>query len=194
MVFPSPDPLWIVEIFKVFVIAACGGILFYRWHRTERHFLTDLPFLFVCGFFFLSAGEAVDATFHSGIAPYDLLFFKFRALFIGLGMLFILYATVLIWFVERRRLGNMLIVIYIILFLFAITIAATEELVRLFAMPFLLVSYVCLLATFLIAYLMKRLPDVHGLIICLGGAIGMVGQGCVAGKAVRSLMSVHHHF
>ncbi len=176
MVFPSPDPIWIVEILKVIVIATCGGFLLYRWQKAERHFFTDLPFLFACAFFLLAAGEAVDATFHSGIATYELIFFQFRALFIGLGIIFILYATVTVWFVERRLLGNLLIVLFTVLFFIAIILATTMELVRLYAMPFLLVGYICLLATFLIAYLLKRLPDVHGLVICIGGAIGMVGQ------------------
>jgi hypothetical protein len=176
MTFPSPDPLWIVEIFKCIVVAASGGVLLYRWRRSERRFLTDTPFLFALGFFCIASGEAIDAIFDSGFAYYDLIFFKFRAGILGMGMLFVLYATVLIWFIEKQYIGNILIILYATMFLIALAIAPTEDLVRSFSMPFLLVVYFGFLATFLLAWFMKRLPDVHGLVMCLGGAIALVGQ------------------
>lgn len=176
MTFPSPNPLWIVEIVKFIVIAAAGGVLFFRWHRSERHFLTDTPFLFALGFFCIASGEAVDAVFDSGFATYNLTFYQFRAGLLGIGMLFVLYATVLIWFVERQKIGHLLIVLYAIMFLLALVIAQTPDQVRSYTIPFLLIVYIGFLATFMLAWYMKRLPDVHGLIMCLGGAIALVGQ------------------
>jgi len=168
-------------------MATLGSVLLYRWHRAERHFYTDTPFLFAIGFFFIAAGEGVDAAFHSGLSTYVLTAFQVRSSLLGFALLFYFTATVLIWFIERRRLGYLITISYIALFLIAVWIgpfiysaitgvAATEDVVRLFAMPFLLVVTSLLVATFLIAWAMKRLPDVHGLVISFGTCITMVGQ------------------
>jgi len=174
--FPSSDPLWLVEIFKVVIVAASGGVLLFRWWRAERHFYTDTPFLFSWGFFFIAAGEAVDSIFHSGIAPYVLNAFKVRSSLLGCGLLFFFIATVLIWFVERRRLGYLLTILYMVLYLTAAWLAPTEDLVRMWTMPFLIIVFIGFVSTFLLAWAMKRLPDVHGLIMSLGGGVAVIGQ------------------
>jgi hypothetical protein len=50
MAFPSPDPLWILELVKVLILLALGVLLLIRWFRAESRFYTDIPFLFALGF------------------------------------------------------------------------------------------------------------------------------------------------
>ena len=176
MQFPSSDPLWIIEAFKLAVITVAAIVLLYRWYRAERHFYTDIPFLIALTLLFFAAGEGVDAIFHSGIAPYVLTLFKVRSSLLGCGLFFAMYATVIIWLYEHKRLGYLLLALYLVFYLAAAWLAPTEDLVRLWTMPFILVMFVAFVVTFTLAWAKKRLPDVHGLVMSLGGCVAVVGQ------------------
>lgn len=181
MAFPSPDPTWLVEIFKSIIIAATGLFLLWHWRRAERHFYSDMPFLFGLGFLSIAAGTAVDGVFRSEIATYTLFAFQIRTMLLGLGLIFLLTSAVMVWFIERRTLGYALVGVFTVLFLTAtwlapIWLGPTEAVVRLAAMPFLLIVALGVVATFIIAWYMKRLPDVHGLVMALGVGVTMIGQ------------------
>jgi hypothetical protein len=181
MAFPSADPTWLVEIFKSIIIAATGLFLLWRWQRAERHFKTDMPFLFGLGFLSIAAGTAVDGAFRSEIASYTLFAFQIRTMFLGIGLIFLLTSAVMVWFVERKTLGYALVGVFTVLFLVVtwlapIWLGATEAVVRLSAMPFLLIVAIGVVSTFLIAWYMKRLPDVHGLVMAFGVGVTMIGQ------------------
>lgn len=177
MVNPVAEPIvWIIEIFKIFVQILIGGLLFFRWYRTERHFYTDMPFLFAFSLFFAAIGESVEVGFDTGILPITLDFFKIRATIVTMSFVFYFLATMLIWLDEHRRTSHVLTLTYTILFLITIWVAPSIELVRLWAMPFLLIVFVLFIITFLWVWWMKRLPEVHGLILTIGVLIAMVGQ------------------
>ncbi len=169
--------LWVVEVFKVLVQVIIGIVLLYRWSRTERHFLTDLPFIFAISIFISAGGESMDAVSDFGFNILaDLFIFKIRATFIVLSLSLWVTATIFIWFVERRNLGIGLALAYVILFMLGVWLAPTEALVRLVVMPFLFILFISFIATFLAAYAMKRLPDVHGLLLASGVIVAMFGQ------------------
>lgn len=181
MAFPSADPTWLVDLFKSVIIAATGLFLLWRWRRAQRHFYSDMPFLFGLGFLCIAAGTAVDGVFRSEIATYTLPAFQIRTLLLGLGLIFLLTSAVMVWFIERRRLGYALVGIFTVLFLTAtwlapIWLGPTEAVVRLAAMPFLLIVALGVVSTFVAAWYMKRLPDVHGLVMAFGVGVTMIGQ------------------
>ena len=177
MVFPSPDPLWIIELTKVIIMFALAALLLLRWNRAERRFFTDIPFLFGLGFLILAGAESVDVLIHSGLfLPYDLMTFKIRAAFTATSLGFFLYPTTLIWITERRRIGNLIPLIYILSVLLIILLAPTEQLLRLLVIPFMLIVYIGFTVSFFLAWMLKRLPDVHGLIISIGGTVTIIGQ------------------
>jgi hypothetical protein len=181
MAFPPGNPTWLVEIFKSIIIAATGLFLLWRWQRAERHFYTDMPFLFGLGFLSIAAGTAVDGTFRSEIAPYTLFVFQIRTMLLGIGLILLLTSAVMVWFIERKTLSYVLVGVFTVLFL-AVTwlgpiwLGGTEAAVRVSAMPFLLVVAIGVVSTFLIAWYMKRLPDVHGLVMAFGVGVTMIGQ------------------
>lgn len=181
MAFPSADPTWLVDLFKSAIIAATGLFLLWRWRRAQRHFYSDMPFLFGLGFLSIAAGTAVDGVFRSEIATYTLFAFQIRTMLLGLGLIFLLTSAVMVWFIERRRLGYSLVGVFTVSFLTAtwlvpIWLGSTEAVVRLAAMPFLLIVAVGVVSTFILAWYMKRLPDVHGLVMAFGVGVTMVGQ------------------
>ncbi|MFX1317990.1 MAG: hypothetical protein ACFE9D_00955 [Promethearchaeota archaeon] len=177
MQFPSPDPLWLLELAKVIILFALGFLLLIRWFRAERRFYTDIPFLFAIGFFILAGAESVDVLIHSGLLPpFDLFTYKIRAAFTAISLAFFLYPTLLIWVSERRRLRDMTPIIYIILVLLIVALTPTELLLRLLLIPFMLVVYVGFTISFFAAWMMGRLAEVHGLIISIGGTVTILGQ------------------
>ena len=177
MAFPSPDPLWLLELVKVLILFALGFLLILRWFRAERRFYTDIPFLFALGFFILAGAESVDVLIHSELfPPFDLLTYKIRAAFTAISLGFFLYPTLLIWISERRRIRDSMPIIYIISVILIIFFAPTEQLLRLLLIPFMLVVYIGFTISFFVAWMMKRLTEVHGLLISLGGTVTIVGQ------------------
>jgi hypothetical protein len=177
MAFPSPDPLWILELVKVIILFALGILLLLRWTRAERRFYSDIPFLFALGFFILSGAESVDVLIHSGLLPpFDLITYKIRASFTATSLGFFLYPTLLIWITERRRIRDLIPIIYIIAVLLIILLAPTEQLLRILLIPFMLVVYVGFTVSFFLAWMWKRLTEVHGLLISLGGTVTILGQ------------------
>ncbi|MFX1492257.1 MAG: hypothetical protein ACFFBU_08335 [Promethearchaeota archaeon] len=177
MAFPSPDPLWILELVKVTILFALGLLLLIRWSRAERRFYTDIPFLFALGFFILAGAESVDVLIHSGLLPpFDLFTYKIRAAFTAISLGFFLYPTLLIWISERRRTRNLIPIIYIISVLLIILVSPTEQLLRLLLIPFMLVVYIGFTVSFFLAWMWKRLTEVHGLLISIGGTVTILGQ------------------
>lgn len=177
MAFPSPDPLWILELVKVIILFALGLLLLIRWGRAERRFYTDIPFLFALGFFILAGAESVDVLIHSGLLPpFDLFTYKIRAAFTAISLGFFLYPTLLIWISERRRTRNLIPIIYIISVLLIILVSPTEQLLRLLLIPFMLVVYIGFTVSFFLAWMWKRLTEVHGLLISIGGTVTILGQ------------------
>lgn len=172
----SESLLPIIEIFKVVVQFLIGFILLYKWSRAERRFYTDMPFLFGIAMFFAAAGETMDVLFDLAILPLDLVLFKIRTLVVTITLFFYLTATILIWFVDRRRLGYLIILFYMIALFALIGLAPEINSVRLWVMPLLFALFIVFIITFILVWWMKRLPDVHGLVMALGVIIAMVGQ------------------
>jgi len=183
MAFPSADPLWIFELGKLTIMFLIGLLLLFRWYRADVHYFTDIPFLFGIGMFFAGAAEAVDVFFDSGLAEniigftsYTLQFYQLRVSLTLFTLSLWLLASVLIWTSERRRLGFGLTLMYALIALAAIWLSNTIELVRLVLLPFLAIAFIAFIITFLTAWFMKRLPDVHGLVMSIGAIIALVGQ------------------
>ncbi len=176
MQFPSPDPLWIIEIFKVTVLFALSTLLFWKWGRAERRFYTDFPFLIALAILFIAFGECMEIIVHSGLAVFTLELFKLRASITGISMLMILFIIIRIWLAENMRIGWVLMAIFAITFFTAIALAPTMELAQLFAIAFLPIIMIVFVITFLWAWRLRRLPDVHSLVLVLGVIILMTAQ------------------
>jgi hypothetical protein len=178
MVFPSPDPLWVLELIKVIIMFALWALLLIRWMRADRRFYTDIPFLFAWGFFILACAESVDVIFHSELMPYamDLITYKIRAGLTASSLVFFLFPTARIWISENRLAPPIISLIYLILIQIVIVIAPAEDILLILVMPFMLVVYIGFTASFFLAWLWKRLPDVHGLLMSLGGTVTIIGQ------------------
>ena len=166
----------LIEISKVFVMSLIGVILIAKWLRGENRFLTDMPFLFGIAMFFAAAGESLDVLMDLSILPADLVIFKVRTTITSLTMLFYLITTVLIWLNDRPRLSVAIVVSYTVVLLLVIWLAPEINLVRLWVMPFLFALFFVFVATFILAWYWKRLPDVHGLVMAVGVIIAMIGQ------------------
>jgi hypothetical protein len=67
-------------------------------------------------------------------------------------------------------------IIYIISVLLIIVLAPTEQVLRILLIPFMLVVYAGFTISFFVAWMMKRLTEVHGLLISLGGTVTIIGQ------------------
>lgn len=166
----------IIEISKVFVMILIGIILLTKWFRGEKRFYTDMPFLFGIAMFFAAAGESLDVFMDLGYLPAELFIFKIRTTITSFTMLFYLIATVLIWLNDRPRLSAMIVIIYMAVLFSVIWLAPEINLVRLWVMPFLFALFIVFVATFILAWYWKRLPDVHGLVMAFGVIIAMIGQ------------------
>lgn len=183
MAFPSADPLWIFELGKIITMFLIGILLFYRWFRAEARFFTDIPFLFGIGMFFAGAAEAIDVFFDSGLASdtiglatYTLPFYQLRVSLTVFTLSLWLLASVLIWTSERRKMGFAITVIFALAAIAAIWLSTTIEIVRFVLLPFLATAFLAFIITFMTAWYLKRLPDVHGLIMSIGAVIALVGQ------------------
>jgi hypothetical protein len=183
MVFPSPDPIWIVELFKFLCMFLIGAVLLVRWRRADVHFYTDIPFLFGVGMFFAGAAESIDFFFDSGLAAdtlglmeYTLLFRQFRITLTGFVLLLWLFASLRVWIPERKELVYGITVVYTIAFLAAAWLAPTMDFLQLMVLPFLAIASFTFILTFLLAWYWKRLPDVHGLLASVGAIVAFIGQ------------------
>jgi len=185
------DPfLWIVEVFKVIVQVIIGCVLLYRWYRAEHHYYTDMPFLFGLSLLFAAGGESIDAWHDfNNIVP-DLFIFRIRTTFATMTLLLYLIATVLIWFSERMRLGYSLILIYLVGVQAAVWLPLTQQEIMLWVLPFLFILIIAFIITFFLVWALKRLPDVHGLIMAVGAIIAMIGQGSKTTLGAMQLMWV----
>jgi hypothetical protein len=182
--------LWIVEVFKVFVQLTIGGVLLYRWYRAERHYYTDMPFLFGLSLLFAAGGESIDAWHdYNGIIP-DLFIFRIRTTFATMTLILYLVATVLIWLSERMRVGYSLILIYFAGVQAAVWLPLTQQEIMLWMLPFLFALIIAFIITFFLVWALKRLPDVHGLIMAIGAIIAMIGQGSKTALAAMGIMWV----
>ncbi len=166
----------IIEISKVFVMTLIGVILLAKWFRGEKRFFTDMPFLFGIAMFFAAGGESLDVLMDLSLLPAELVIFQVRTTITSFTMLFYLIATVLIWLNERPRLSAIIVVSYMAVLLSVIWLAPEINLVRLWVMPFLFALFIVFVATFLLVWYWKRLPDVHGLVMAIGVIIAMFGQ------------------
>lgn len=135
-----------------------------------------MPFLFGIAMFFAAAGESIDVLMDLAFLSAELIFFQIRTTIVAGTLFFYLTATILIWFVDRRRLGYLIILLYMIAVITLIWIAPTIEAVRLYTMPLLLALFILFIVTFITVWYMKRLPDVHGLVMAIGVIIAMFGQ------------------
>lgn len=182
--------LWIVEIFKVFVQVTIGGVLLFRWYRAERHYYTDMPFLFGMSLLFAAGGESIDAwhDYHNVIP--DLFIFRIRTTFVAMTLLLYLIATILIWLSERMRLRYSLILLYLVGIQAAIWLPLTQQEIMFWILPFLFALIIAFIITFVLVWALKRLPDVHGLIMAVGAIIAMIGQGFKTTLATMGFMWV----
>ncbi len=183
MAFPTPDPLWIVELAKMVAMFLIGMILLLRWFRAEVHFYTDIPFLFGIAMFFAGSAEGIDFFFDSGLAEsllgivtYTLPIYQIRVSLTVFTLTLWLFASVLIWTTDRKMAGYAITIIYGIATLAAIWLSPAIETVRLALLPFLAIAFIVFIITFLLAWHWKRLPDVNGLIMSIGAIIALIGQ------------------
>ncbi len=180
--------IWVVEVFKVFVQVTIGGVLLFRWYRAERHYYTDMPFLFGMSLLFAAGGESVDVWYdYHNVIP-DLFIFRIRTTFATMTLLLYLIATILIWFSERMRLGYSLILLYFVSIQAAVWLPLTQQEIMFWILPFLFTLIIAFILTFILAWALKRLPDVHGLIMAIGAIIAMIGQGFKTTLAAMQLM------
>ena len=187
MAFPSPDPLWVLEVFKVIVIVFSGLTLLIRWARASQRFYSDIPFIISWGFFAIAGGEIIDILFHSELlAPYDLFFYKLRAVFPAIATVCFLIATLLIWLPDRPRTRGIITSAYFITFLVCIVIAPSDTMLILLVLPLLIVIFILFGLSFLLAWIWKRLPEVHGLLVFIGALVYMVGQ---MGKPLSTILA-----
>ncbi|MFW9831578.1 MAG: hypothetical protein ACFFD8_07370 [Candidatus Thorarchaeota archaeon] len=183
MVFPSPNPVWIVELGKLILMFLIGGILLFRWYRAEVRFYTDIPFLFGIAMFFAGAAEGIDFFIDSGLAEsllglitYTLPLYQIRVSLTVITLTLWLAASVLIWTTDRKITGYAITLIYAIATLAAIWFSPTIEIVRFALLPFLAIAFFVFIITFMLAWYWKRLPDVNGLIMSIGAIIALAGQ------------------
>lgn len=183
MAFPSPDPLWIVELAKLILMFLIGAILLLRWYRADVRFYTDIPFLFGTAMFFAGTAEGIDFFIDSGLAEslfglltYTLPLYQIRVSLTVITLTLWLFASVLIWTSDRKTTGYAITIIYAIATLAAIWLSPTIEIVRFALLPFLAIAFFVFIITFTLAWYWKRLPDVHGLIMSIGAIIALVGQ------------------
>jgi hypothetical protein len=166
----------IIEILKVVVMILIGCILLAKWFRGTNRYYTDMPFLFGIALLFAAAGESLDVLMDLSILPSELVIFKIRTTIVAFTLIFYLITTVLIWLNDRPRLGVVIIVSYLVVLLVVIWLAPEINLVRLWVMPLLFALFIVFVATFILAWYWKRLPDVHGLVMAIGVIIALFGQ------------------
>ncbi|MFX1563203.1 MAG: hypothetical protein ACFFDP_07835, partial [Promethearchaeota archaeon] len=131
--------------------------------------------------------ESIDAWHDfNNIVP-DLFIFRIRTTFATMTLLLYLIATILIWFSERMRLGYSLILIYLVGVQAAVWLPLTRQEIMLWVLPFLFILIIAFIITFFLVWALKRLPDVHGLIMAIGAIIAMVGQGSKTALAAMQL-------
>jgi hypothetical protein len=88
------------------------------------------------------------------------------------------------------RLGYSLILLYFVGIQAAVWLPLTQQEIMFWILPFLFTLIIAFILTFVLAWALKRLPDVHGLIMAVGAIIAMIGQGFKTTLAAMQLMWV----
>lgn len=171
-----PTELLIALILRIIVMFICSFLLFMKWYKSEKRYLTDFPFIF--GLLFATIGFAkIFDTYlavnfgHDSPLPIFFVIMKFRYLFMALTFIELLVTQLVIWFRWNKRAQVGLLSIYSGLWAW-ILIAAPNYDALVANTSYLMVPLTLfVIFTFLFIYHQKRLPTFHALYF----AIGVIG-------------------
>ncbi|MGQ4915694.1 MAG: hypothetical protein ACP6IU_13270 [Candidatus Asgardarchaeia archaeon] len=166
----------IIEIMKFAVQILFGVILFRKWISAENRFYTDIPFLFSITLISVGLGEFVDVLMDFGILAKTLLEYQIRLLILAPGVTAIVFLVAMIWLRDSEKLIIALTSIYGTSYVLIVALSQSIEAMMMLISILLAIMMVAGSVTFLIIWLLKRLPNVNSFLVFLGGIIVMLGQ------------------
>ena len=165
-----------IESVKVVIQLSLGGLLLIPWLKAKRKFYSDLPFLLGVVLLGVGLGELFDVLMDANILAETVEIYRVRLSVLLVGLEAIIFAISIIWFRKRLDLRNVFRIGYPAIYLAGIFWFSTIETILQFVSIMIISAIIPLILTFAIAWKLKRLPSVHGLLVAVGTTIIAIGQ------------------